>query len=66
MLCKLTLDSSEIWPLLSREVGMSWACFWNFLLAGVLALTVPSLTYEIKHTGVLCLFAGLVSAFRSP
>ncbi len=38
---------------------MSWACFWNFLLAGILALTVPSLTQTIGHTGLLCLFAGL-------
>jgi len=44
---------------------MSWACFWNFLLAGILALTVPSLTKEIKHTGVLGLFAGLVSDFQN-
>ncbi|KUJ16458.1 uncharacterized protein LY89DRAFT_558025, partial [Mollisia scopiformis] len=53
------LYSSEIWPLLTREVGMSWACFWNFLLAGVLALTVPQLTQAIGHTGLLSLFAGL-------
>lgn len=38
---------------------MSWACFWNFLLAGVLALTVPQLTKAIGHTGLLGLFAGL-------
>ncbi|KAH8593996.1 hypothetical protein B0O99DRAFT_652918 [Bisporella sp. PMI_857] len=52
-------ENSEIWPLVIREVGMSWACFWNFLLAGVLALTVPSLTYQIRHTALLGLFAGL-------
>ncbi|KAG9242174.1 putative sugar transporter [Calycina marina] len=53
------LYSSEIWPLLSREGGMSWACFWNFFLAGILALTVPSLTKSIGNTRVLGVFAGL-------
>ncbi|RDW80383.1 hypothetical protein BP5796_05081 [Coleophoma crateriformis] len=53
------LYSSEIWPLLTREVGMSWACFWNFSLAGVLALTVPQLTQAMGSTGLLCMFAGL-------
>ncbi|KAL3417130.1 hypothetical protein PVAG01_11130 [Phlyctema vagabunda] len=53
------LYSSEIWPLITREVGMSWACFWNFLLAGVLALTVPQLSTAMGETGLLSLFAGL-------
>jgi len=53
------LYSSEIWPLAHREVGMSWAVFWNFLLAGLLALTVPQLHQTLGHTRLLGLFAGL-------
>ncbi|EON67455.1 hypothetical protein W97_06709 [Coniosporium apollinis CBS 100218] len=53
------LYSSEVFPLINREVGMSWACFWNFLLAGLLALTVPQLTHALGHTRLLGLFAGL-------
>ena len=35
------LYSSEVFPLIVRESGMSWSCFINFSLAGLLALTVP-------------------------
>jgi hypothetical protein len=38
---------------------MSWACFWNFLLAGVLALVVQPLTTALGHPGLLGVFAGL-------
>lgn len=38
---------------------MSWACFWNFLLAGILALTVSPLTGAVHHTGLLGIFAAL-------
>lgn len=41
------LYSSEIFPLVNREVGMSWACFWNFLGAGLLALTVPQMIHAL-------------------
>ncbi|KAI9765994.1 MAG: hypothetical protein M1840_007001 [Geoglossum simile] len=51
--------SSEIFPLVNREVGMSWAVFWNLLGAGILALVVPILAHALTHTGVLGLFTGL-------
>lgn len=51
--------SSEVFPLVNREAGMSFAVFWNLLGAGVLALIVPQLTYSLGHTGLLGLFAGL-------
>ncbi|KAF2002631.1 MFS general substrate transporter [Amniculicola lignicola CBS 123094] len=35
------LYSAEVWPNEGREVGMSWAVFWNFFGAGFLALFVP-------------------------
>jgi hypothetical protein len=38
---------------------MSWACFWNFLLAGVLALVVQPLTTALGHPRLLGIFAGL-------
>jgi hypothetical protein len=53
------LYSSEIFPLVNREVGMSFSCSINFLLAGVLALTVPPLSHSLGPTRLLCLFAGL-------
>ncbi|KAH8719559.1 major facilitator superfamily domain-containing protein [Phaeosphaeriaceae sp. PMI808] len=33
--------SAEVWPNEGREIGMSWAVFWNFIGAGFLALFVP-------------------------
>ncbi|OCL12086.1 galactose-proton symporter [Glonium stellatum] len=51
--------SSEVFPLVNREAGMSFGVFWNLLGAGVLALIVPQLTYSLGHTGLLGLFAGL-------
>lgn len=55
------LYSSEIFPLVNREVGMSLSCTINFALAGVLALTVPQLQESLGQTGLLGLFAGLDS-----
>ena len=54
--------SSEIFPLINREAGMSFACSVNFVLAGVLALTVPHLMNSLDRTRLLCLFAGLDAA----
>ena len=51
--------SAEVFPLVNREVGMSFAVFWNLLGAGILALVVPQLAYAIGHPGLLGLFAGL-------
>jgi len=51
--------SSEVFPLFNREVGMSFAVFWNFLGAGLLALFTPSLAYALTKTGLLALFSGL-------
>ena len=51
--------SAEVFPLVDREVGMSFAVFWNLMGAGVLALVVPQLAYSIGHPGLLGLFAGL-------
>lgn len=53
------LYSSEVFPLINREAGMSLSCSVNFLLAGILALTVPQLTHALGPTGLLSLFAGL-------
>lgn len=53
------LYSSEVFPLINREAGMSLSCSVNFLLAGILALTVPQLTHALGPTGLLGLFAGL-------
>jgi MFS family permease len=39
--CVPFLYSAEVWPNEGREVGMSWAVFWNFLGAGFLSLFVP-------------------------
>ena len=51
--------SSEVFPLINREAGMSFSCSINFLLAGLLALTVPQLNHALGPTGLLGLFAGL-------
>ncbi|KAI9771209.1 MAG: hypothetical protein M1839_002868 [Geoglossum umbratile] len=51
--------SAEVFPLINREVGMSFAVFWNLLGAGILSLTVPFLNDSLRATGLLCLFAGL-------
>ncbi|EXJ57388.1 hypothetical protein A1O7_07735 [Cladophialophora yegresii CBS 114405] len=51
--------SSEVFPLVNREVGMSFAVFWNLLGAGILALTAPILAYGLTPTGLLARFAGL-------
>ena len=53
------LYSSEVFPLINREAGMSFSCFVNFLFAGILALTVPQLIQALGPTGLLGLFAGL-------
>ncbi|EED15428.1 sugar transporter, putative [Talaromyces stipitatus ATCC 10500] len=53
------LYSSEIFPMVHREVGMSLSCSVNFVLAGILALTVPQLQFHLGQTRLLCLFAGL-------
>ncbi|OCK80630.1 putative galactose-proton symport [Lepidopterella palustris CBS 459.81] len=50
--------SSEVYPLVNREAGMSFAVFWNLLGAGILALIVPQLVHSLGHTGLLGLFAG--------
>ncbi|KAF4628579.1 hypothetical protein G7Y89_g9571 [Cudoniella acicularis] len=39
--CVPFLYSAEVWPNEGREIGMSWAVFWNFLGAGFLALLRP-------------------------
>jgi MFS family permease len=51
--------SAEVFPLGNREVGMSFAVFWNLLGAGILSLTVPSINFKLHPTGMLGLFAGL-------
>ncbi|KAI9688236.1 MAG: hypothetical protein M1822_001742 [Bathelium mastoideum] len=51
--------SAEVFPLINREVGMSFAVFWNLIGAGILALVVPQLAFAIGHPGLLGLFAGL-------
>ncbi|KAL8818156.1 MAG: hypothetical protein Q9191_008001 [Dirinaria sp. TL-2023a] len=51
--------SSEVFPLINREAGMSFACSVNYLLAGLLALTVPQLNHALGPTRLLGLFAGL-------
>ncbi|KAH7095946.1 hypothetical protein FB567DRAFT_44571 [Paraphoma chrysanthemicola] len=63
--------SSEVFPLLNREAGMSFAVFANLFGAGILALVVPQLTRALAsfpaddidvHTGesrLLGIFSGL-------
>jgi hypothetical protein len=57
--------SSEIFPLLNREQGMSFAVFVNLFGAGILTLIVPQLTNSLQdfnHNGqssLLGVFVGL-------
>ncbi|KAF2225406.1 hypothetical protein BDZ85DRAFT_279096 [Elsinoe ampelina] len=51
--------SAEVFPIVNREVGMSFAVFCNLFGAGILALFVPFLNSKLTATGLLCLFAGL-------
>ncbi|GAM90064.1 hypothetical protein ANO11243_081040 [Dothideomycetidae sp. 11243] len=51
--------SAEVFPLVNREVGMSFSVFCNLLGAGILSLFVPFLNTSLTATGLLCLFAGL-------
>ncbi|PGH14042.1 hypothetical protein AJ79_03312 [Helicocarpus griseus UAMH5409] len=51
--------ASEVFPLINREVGMSFSCSVTFFFAGLLALTIKPLIYTLKHARVLGLFAGL-------
>ena len=56
------LYSSEVSPLINREASMSLSCCVNFVLAGVLALTVPQLNHAIGPTRMIGMFAGLDAA----
>jgi len=68
--------SSEVFPQVYREVGMSLACAVNFSFAGALAMAVPQYANEItsKHLKLLGVFAvldGIAAVFvwlymRSP
>ena len=51
--------SAEVFPLVNRELGMSFAVFWNFMGAGLLAVASPWLLKKLDQFGVLLLFAGL-------
>ena len=53
--------SSEVFPLVHREAGMSFACFVNFAFAGALAVAVPRYSNNLpkKHFELLGIFAGL-------
>ncbi|TKX22452.1 sugar transporter-like protein 21 [Elsinoe australis] len=51
--------SAEVFPLVNREVGMSFAVFTNLFGAGLLSLFVPFLNTSLTATGLLFLFAGL-------
>ncbi|KAL8772478.1 MAG: hypothetical protein Q9209_002430 [Squamulea sp. 1 TL-2023] len=53
------LYCAEIFPNEGRELGMSWSTFWNFLGAGILAMTVP---FGIEHQGRLL---GAFSGFNA-
>ncbi|KAG8533920.1 uncharacterized protein KY384_001661 [Bacidia gigantensis] len=53
------LYSSEVFPLVLREVGMAWASGVLFMGAGLLTLVVPQLIHATGPTGLLGLFAGL-------
>ena len=35
------LYSSEVFPLINREAGMSWSCFVNFVLGSLIIFFVP-------------------------
>ena len=56
------LYASEVFPLINREAGVSLACSVNFVLAGLLALTVPQLNHALGPTRLLGMFAGLDAA----
>lgn len=68
--------SSEVFPQVYREVGMSLACAVNFSFAGTLAMAVPQYANQItsKHLKLLGVFAvldGIAAVFvwlymRSP
>ena len=53
--------SSEVFPLVHREAGMSLACVVNFAFAGALALAVPRFSGNLprRHFKLLGIFAGL-------
>ncbi|KAF2153459.1 hypothetical protein K461DRAFT_286153 [Myriangium duriaei CBS 260.36] len=51
--------SAEVFPLVNREVGMSFSVSCNLLGAGILSLFVPFLNSKMTSIGLLCLFAGL-------
>ncbi|KAL8869867.1 MAG: hypothetical protein Q9174_003946 [Haloplaca sp. 1 TL-2023] len=52
------LYCAEIFPNEGRELGMSWAIFWNFFGAGSVALMVP-FGIDYGHREILAIFAGL-------
>lgn len=56
--CIPFLYSAEVWQNEAREIGMSWAVFWNFLGAGFLALLVPQ-GFEWGHSKLFGVFTGL-------
>ncbi|KAI9765689.1 MAG: hypothetical protein M1840_007247 [Geoglossum simile] len=56
--CVPFVYSAEVWPNEGREVGMSWAVFWNFFGAGILALLVPR-GLEWGDSKLFGLFSGL-------
>ena len=51
--------SSEVFPLVYREVGMSLACAVNFASAGALALAVSVFSDSLEHNNHFKLLAGL-------
>ncbi|KAH9869803.1 hypothetical protein IAQ61_007016 [Plenodomus lingam] len=51
--------SAEVFPLVSREVGMAVSVAVNLLGAGILVLVFPFLMNSINITGALSIFAGL-------
>ncbi|KAF2464226.1 MFS general substrate transporter [Lindgomyces ingoldianus] len=51
--------SAEVFPLVSREVGMAVSVAVNLLGAGILVLLFPMLMQKIGITGSLSIFAGL-------
>ena len=51
--------SAEVFPLVSREVGMAVSVAVNLLGAGILVLVFPMLMDRIGTTGSLSIFAGL-------
>ncbi|KAL9079837.1 MAG: hypothetical protein Q9157_001293 [Trypethelium eluteriae] len=60
------LYSSEVFPLINREAGMSWSCFVNFVLGSLVIFFVPlswtSPSDESIHSGpttLLFIFTGL-------